>query len=157
MGNQLMRGVICSFMIFSLCLLAAGCSRLRKGNATSDLRKLQGAWEIQKLEQDGESAADASILKMVIIQDDRFAFRYRLARSKEDGDLVYHFRLDTSKSPRQIQLTSPEEGDLAPGIYELDGDTLKICWNRNDKSSVPSDFTCAKGSDRRLIVLQRAK
>jgi uncharacterized protein (TIGR03067 family) len=153
-----MRSTVSLLIVVSVCSLAAGCSRSKsKANAMSDAQKMQGRWEVVKLEQDGESAADASILKMVIVKDDKFAFRYYLPRSKQDGDLAYQFKLDTSKTPRQIQLSSSEEGDLAPGIYELDGDTLKVCWNRTDKSSVPSDFTCAKGSDRRLLVLQRAK
>ena len=117
---------------------------------------MQGVWEIEKLEQDGESAADASILKKVIIKDDQFAFRYYLPRSKEDGDLIYRFKLDGSKNRRQIQLSSHGEGDLPRGVYELDGDTLKICWSRKDPNP-PADFTCPKGSDRRLLVLRRSK
>jgi uncharacterized protein (TIGR03067 family) len=138
-------------------ILSAGCSRHRKDNSAADAQNMQGAWEIEKLEQDGESAADASILKKVIIKDDQFAFRYFLARSKEEGDLVYDLTLDSSKNPRQIQLKSRAESDLPLGIYELDGDTLKICWNRNNPNSPPTDFTCPKGSDRRLLVLRRAK
>jgi uncharacterized protein (TIGR03067 family) len=137
-------------------IVAAGCSRRSKDRSVADVQKLQGVWEVEKLEQDGESAADASILKKVIIQDDQFAFRYFLPRSKENGDLVYHFQLDDSKNPKQIRLRSSAEGELPPGIIELDGETLKVCWSRSDPNP-PTDFTCAKGSDRRLLVLKRAK
>jgi uncharacterized protein (TIGR03067 family) len=144
----------CVLIIF--CIVSAGRSRQGKDHAGADSKKMQGVWEIEKLEQDGESAADASILRKVIIKDDQFAFRYYLPRSKEEGDLVYRFTLDGSKNPRQMQLSSREESDLPPGIYELDGETLKVCWSRKDPNP-PTDFTCPKGSDRRLLVLRRAK
>jgi uncharacterized protein (TIGR03067 family) len=117
---------------------------------------MQGAWDVQSVEQDGERAADASLIKMVIIKDDQFAVRYWLPRSKEYGDLVDRFRLDESKSPKRIETTSKEDGSVHAGIYELDGDTLKCCWNRGDRSNPPTDFTCLKGSNRRLFVLKRA-
>jgi uncharacterized protein (TIGR03067 family) len=135
-------------------ILPTGCSR-SKSKAGSDFKKMQGAWEVEKLEQDGELAADASLLKKVIIKDDRFAFRYYLPRSKEYGDLVERFKLDASKTPKRIETTSSEDGSVLVGIYEFEGDTLRICWNRNDRSNPPPDFTCLKGSDRRLLVLKR--
>jgi hypothetical protein len=45
--------------------------------------------------------------------------------------------------------------DRPVGIYNLDGDTLTICWNRTDQSNPPTDFTCHKGSDRRLTRIIR--
>ena len=144
-------------VVMGISVASMACSRSQnKGGSAGDADKMQGVWEIEKLEQDGESAADASIMKKVIIKDDQFAFRYYLPRSKEDGDLVYNFQLDESKNPRQIRLRSSAEGELPPGIYELDGEILKVCWSRKDPNP-PTDFTCAKGSDRRLLVLRRAK
>ena len=121
----------------------------------TDFQRMQGAWEVEKVEQDGERAADASLLKMVIIKDDQLAFRYYLPRSKEYGDLVDRFKLDGSKTPKRIETKSSEDGSLHVGIYELEADTLKLCWSRTDLSNPPTDFTCLKGSDRRLFVLKR--
>ncbi len=116
---------------------------------------MQGAWEVVQLEQDGEPAGDASLLKMVIIKDERFAFRYYFPRTKEYGDLVYRFQLDGSIAPKRIETRSSEDGSVQVGIYELEGDTLKVCWNRADIRNPPADFTCLKGSNRRLLVLKR--
>jgi hypothetical protein len=44
------------------------------------------------------------------------------------------------------------EGDLLPGVYDLDGDTLKICLS-TDGDSRPKDFK--PGADRLLMVCKR--
>jgi uncharacterized protein (TIGR03067 family) len=121
-----------------------------------DFQQMQGAWEVQEVVQDGERAADASMVKMVIIKDDQFAFRYWFPLSKEFGDLVHRFKIDGSTNPKRIEMTSKEDGSVHVGIYELDGDTLKVSFSRSDLRNPPSDFTCLKGSDRRLFVLKRA-
>jgi uncharacterized protein (TIGR03067 family) len=118
---------------------------------------MQGTWEVQRLEQDGELAADAELLKFVIIRDDRFAFRYFFPRSKEYGDLVSRFKLDASQNPKEIDLTSDEDSSLHPGIYKLDGAMLTFCWSRKDPNNRPTDFTCPKGSERRFLVLRRVQ
>jgi uncharacterized protein (TIGR03067 family) len=148
-----------SVMVMIVCsIVPVGCSRSAiKGNSMTDFNSMQGAWDVQKLEQDGEPAADAPLLKMVIIQEDKFAFRYFLPRSKKNGDLVDRFGLDASQNPKQIQLISPEDGSVHRGIYELGTDTLKICWSRAAQSNPPTDFSTSKGSGRRLVVLKRAQ
>jgi len=49
----------------------------------------------------------------------------------KDGALheqVFQFKLDPSKSPKTIELTQPGWG-VFPGIYSLEGDELKICYD----------------------------
>src|SRR5437660_7531795 len=71
-----------------------------RGKIMSDFDRVQGVWHVEKLEQDGKPAADASMLTTVIIQGNKLAFRYTLPRSKEGyGDLVDEFRLDESRRP----------------------------------------------------------
>ena len=153
---RVMRRTLCFSAWIGFLILPAGCSRPDdKGSATTDFQRMQGAWAVQKLEQDGKPAADAPLLKMVIIKDDLFAFRYFLPRSKQNGDLVHRFKLDPSKNPKRIELTSHEDGSLEVGIYELDGDTLKFCWSRTDPGNPPADLTTHEGSARRLLVLKR--
>jgi uncharacterized protein (TIGR03067 family) len=148
----------CVAVLIGLSIVPAGCSR-PKGTSDfmTDFQRMQGAWKVEKLEQDGERAADASLLKMIIIKGDRFTFRYYLPRSKKYGDLVDRFTLDSSQTPRRIETKSSEDGSLLVGIYELEADTLKVCWNRADPRKPPADFTCSKGSNRRLLVLKRAQ
>ena len=133
-----------------------GCSQSdNPREPTTDSQRMQGAWEVVQLQQDGAPAADASMLKMVIIKDNAFAFCYFLPRSKKESDLVHRFTIDASQNPKRIELTSPDDGSHNAGIYELDDETLKVCWSRTDRSRPPTEFTADKGSDRRLLVLKR--
>jgi uncharacterized protein (TIGR03067 family) len=64
------------------------------------------------------------------------------------------FRLDSTKTPKQIDLS-----DSARGIYELDGDKLKLCWDQKGKENGrPTKF--AHDKDRATVhyyVLKREK
>jgi uncharacterized protein (TIGR03067 family) len=65
------------------------------------------------------------------------------------------FALDATQSPKAITFT-PEKGDeTAPGIYEIKGDTLRLCFTNGP--SRPKEFAAPKGSDARLMVLQRVQ
>jgi uncharacterized protein (TIGR03067 family) len=91
---------------------------------------------------------------MIIIKDDQLAFRYYLPRKKEYEDLIHCFRLDSATAPKRLEL-SKEDGSVHVGIYEFDEENLKISWSRSNLTNPPADFTCVKGSNRRLFVLKR--
>lgn len=46
---------------------------------------------------------------------------------------------------------------MSPGIYELDGDSLKVCRAGPGGATRPTDFTAAAGSKRVLATYRRAK
>jgi uncharacterized protein (TIGR03067 family) len=105
-----------------------------------------------------DSAPDAPLVKLVIIKDDQFAFRYVFPRSGEFSDEASRFRIDTSRNPKAFDLSALEGGPAYPGIYELDGDTLKICWSRTtEPASAPTEFVTRRGSNRRLLILKRSR
>ena len=41
------------------------------------------------------------------------------------------------------------------GIYELEGDTFKVCFAAPGKADRPTEFKSAAGSGHRLLVLKR--
>ena len=45
---------------------------------------------------------------------------------------------------------------MSPGIYELDGDTLKVCY-AIDGGKRPAEFKAKPGSKHVLIVFKRLK
>jgi uncharacterized protein (TIGR03067 family) len=123
----------------------------------SDLENLQGLWQIEQLLQDGQPAPDAGMLFAIVVKDNRLGLRFRMkSEPRGYGDAVYTIRLDPSQSPKVIEMTSLEDGKAYSGIYELDGDALKLCWARGTKGPLPSEFTCDQGSNRRLFVLSRS-
>jgi uncharacterized protein (TIGR03067 family) len=120
----------------------------------SDFDAVQGAWRVLRVEQDGQLAADARLVRLVIFDDARIAFRYFFP-PKGYGDSVSEFKLDDSLCPKLIETVSLEDQKTNLGIYELEGDSLKLCWNRADPREPPTEFTAGKGSSRRLFDLQR--
>ena len=120
----------------------------------TDTQRMQGTWDLQALEQDGKPAGDAPLVKLVIITDGRIAFRYVFPRSRGYSDEESRFTVDESK--KACELSAPEGGPAYRGIYELDGDNLKICWSRVAGGNAPTDFTTSANSNRRLLVLTRS-
>jgi uncharacterized protein (TIGR03067 family) len=69
-------------------------------------------------------------------------------------------KLDTSKKPKAIDSAGTKDsrgGQLMLGIYEIDEDTLKICFNTSG-SERPSEFNVTAGSAQQMLVIaKRAK
>ena len=69
----------------------------------------------------GEEVAEEKAKKM------SFAFKGdRLEVSGDKEVEKYTFKLNSSKNPKQIEFGEAKDS-FVPGIYELDGDTLKVC------------------------------
>jgi uncharacterized protein (TIGR03067 family) len=69
------------------------------------------------------------------------------------------FTLDASKMPKQIDLTltsGPGRGGSLKGIFELKGETLRLCYAAPGKAR-PSDFSSRPGSGNSLLVLHHVK
>jgi uncharacterized protein (TIGR03067 family) len=115
---------------------------------SKDFAKLQGVWTLASLEMDGQAAPAAGGLE---IDGDRFrAFGM-------GADYAGTVELDDKAKPRQIDLvftSGPEAGNLNRGIYELSGDTLRMCLNMLGKAR-PRSFAAKPGSGNALEVFQR--
>jgi uncharacterized protein (TIGR03067 family) len=116
----------------------------------TDLDKLQGTWNIDSLEMDGQSMPVPGGA-CIVLKGDRF-------ESLGMG-AVYtgSVELDSSASPKQFDLifeSGPEAGNRSLGIYELDGDSWKICLTFTSNTR-PTKFAAAPGSGHALEVLSR--
>ena len=66
-----------------------------------------------------------------------------------------HHDDDQAKKPKAIDFAE-KKGEPVPGIYELDGDSLKICWNKEDKvKGRPDRFTATPENKWSMITLKR--
>jgi uncharacterized protein (TIGR03067 family) len=95
----------------------------------------------------------------LVIEGDQF----RLWCGNEHGGsiLIATFYLNSTKSPRQITLTpakEPEKHEVYLGIYELDGDTLRLCFPVTEPwDPRPTEFKAEKGDNREVYKLKRNK
>jgi uncharacterized protein (TIGR03067 family) len=67
------------------------------------------------------------------------------------------FKLDPKQMPKTIDWTTDaDEGKASLGIYEFDGDTLRICLSEPGMER-PKEFGVKKGSSHVLITMKKEK
>ena len=116
-----------------------------------DMKALQGTWDIVSLEMDGEKYP--AVGSQIAVKGGRFTSLNMGA--EYSGTMA----VDESASPKTFDLifdSGPEKGNRSLGIYELDGDTWKICLGLTGKTR-PTKFVSAPGSGHALEILRRGR
>ena len=113
---------------------------------------MQGAWNVIEIYSDGIRADVTKLVgaKITIKGDKATGKGVRLGKDNETS-----FRLDPTQKPKAIDFIH-QDGVITTGIYDLEGDKLKIC-NTIPKSPRPKDFEPKKGAGLILIILRRDK
>jgi uncharacterized protein (TIGR03067 family) len=117
------------------------------------LRGLEGAWQIERLELDGSEAAPAMVAQTRILFDgDRFR------TESPEGTYEGGFSIDAEATPPAIDIefvAGPEAGNRCHGIYRIDGpDAVTLCLGLVG-SSRPLAFATRSGSGHALEALRR--
>ena len=101
--------------------------------------------------EDGNSlAADKVKETTIVIRDNTFRF----PQLAEDAtSKAGTFKLDAAKTPKQMDTISTEN-EVMLGIYELEGDSYKVCFAPVGKPR-PSEFASKSGSGNILQVWER--
>ena len=133
-------------------MLAGG---VRADTAEKEFPKLHGTWIVVSAEKDGQ-AFDRITGGKLVVKDQNFAIVTKNGTEMK-GDLV----LAPGKKPKHIDFTH-QEGLLRDktwqGVYELDGDELKLCYAEADTNKDrPTEFKTAQDSGLLLIVMKRKK
>jgi RNA polymerase sigma factor (sigma-70 family) len=119
-----------------------------------DAARLQGGWNVVEQEQNGRVLTDELLLgshMTFIFAGNQLLSRTFFPDGKQFGDDL-EFALDPTRSPKTIEIRKKDERIL--GIYELDGDSLKICVCRKPGAR-PAGFKTGMGGDEILQVLKR--
>jgi uncharacterized protein (TIGR03067 family) len=123
-----------------------------KKGAASGADKLQGTWTVVGLEHNGKKASKEAIEGMTfVVKGNQYTLK--------GGEETYRgtLKLDPSQKPNALTASfhddEGKEKGKAEGIYELQGDRLRIIWREKGEGR-PKDFTSEQGT--RLIVLERA-
>jgi uncharacterized protein (TIGR03067 family) len=139
-------------------LVVADGTGTRAGDKTDvakELKKFQGVWTIESLESGGKKIpADAFKEMTLIYEGDKYT-----VKNGKDVIQVGIQKLDPSKSPKTLDGKITEgfgKGSVLPGIYENDGDTLKVCFDEGGKKR-PTEFKTASGTQTTLVVYKRVK
>jgi uncharacterized protein (TIGR03067 family) len=120
-----------------------------------ELAKLDGTWRAVSMEVDGNKfAADDVKAYSVTIKDGKY-----VAKMGNDAYNEGSLKIDASKKPKSIDVMPSKgdnEGKTMAGIYEIDGDTLKICLAQPDGER-PREFESKAGSGRLNVVYKKSK
>ncbi|HUK31075.1 MAG TPA: TIGR03067 domain-containing protein [Candidatus Acidoferrum sp.] len=118
-----------------------------------DLKKLQGVWNITALETDGSTLPETMFSgAQIAIQGDQFESLGMGAVYR--GKVV----LDEAKKPKHFDIVITEghaKGMTNYGIYEIKGNTWKLCLDMTGKDR-PKTFATKHGSGFALETLKRA-
>ncbi len=111
---------------------------------------IQGVWSLVSAEKEGKALPFEPGSVQVFITHSYLIWK---EGAKDRG---FTYALDPTKKPKQIDLTSLVEGQNGTkfvGIYEVEGNVLKIC--EADGQERPADFASKPGSGRTLFVCRR--
>ena len=118
-----------------------------------DLEGLQGTWSLVSAMEDGESLAEDKVKQTtIVIKDDTFRFPHLAEDATSKAGTI---KLDATKKPKQMDTVSTEK-EVMLGIYELEGDSYKVCFAPVGKPR-PNEFTSKSGSGNILQVWKREK
>ncbi len=119
------------------------------------MKAMQGTWTFESHLMGGEPLpAEKRKTKTITFEGDKFTVK--------DGDKVVQagtHKVDTSKKPNAVDATVAEgegKGTAMPGIFGLDGDAMRVCFDTAGKDR-PDKFASPAKSTMALLVLKRVK
>lgn len=130
-----------------------------KDDAKDDARNLQGSWSLVAVEAKGEKAPEEQIKKekvKVIISADKIIIK-NVDRAEE-----FAYKIDSAKKMKTVDVVMVDRqrnGDAQLniyGIYELNGDSLKVCCSVK-KDGRPTAFGTKPDSEDALMIFKRDK
>lgn len=117
--------------------------------------KFQGTWNLMAVEINAQPLSMEKLkeARLTVKGDD---YSFRLA----DTRLELTFAPDPTRNPKTLDLTlreGPDKGKVYRAIYQLVGDTLKICRHTEPNKDRPAAFGSTPNSGLMVVTWQRAK
>ncbi|MCS6896462.1 MAG: TIGR03067 domain-containing protein [Nitrospira sp.] len=133
---------------------AVACAQVEN----EDHKKLQGIWKAVAFEEDGKEAKPNGPGAR-LLEGMSWEFKGDQCVCRMEGQIEFHgtFKIDPGKNTKEIDVYDSKRKLELVGIYELQGNNLKIRLN-NKADGRPKTFTTMEGThDQFLFVLERSK
>lgn len=140
--------------IFCIGLAVAISLSALAADSAGDAKAVEGNWKPVKAELAGQPMAEA-VMKSISLKLEDGKYEAFVGESPDWGT----YTLDAAASPKEMTITGtngPNAGKTFPAIYEVKGDTLRICY---DLSGVkrPTEFKSVAGTKLYLVTYHRKK
>jgi len=119
-----------------------------------DAKAVQGSWVPTKAELGGQPMAEA-VLKTISLKLNTGKYEVLVGDKPDKGT----YTMDATTKPRSMTITGtegPNEGKTFTCIYELKGDTLRVCYDLSGAKR-PTEFKSIAGTKLYLVTYQRKK
>jgi uncharacterized protein (TIGR03067 family) len=142
-----MKASLC--FVFAASMLAAAAFA---ADAPDDAKGIQGTWIPVKAELGGEPVPD-TVLKKISLKLDDGNYLATVAGKPDKGA----YTIDPKSTPKSNTVKGtegPNKDKTFPAIYELQADTLRICYDLSEAKR-PTEFKTAAGTKQYLVTYQR--
>ena len=119
-----------------------------------DAAAVQGNWKPVAGELAGKPMPDA-VLKMISLKLENGRYEVMVGDAPDKGT----YTIDAGTAPKGMSVTGtegPNAGQTYPAIYELKGDTLRICYDLSGAKR-PAEFKTVAGTKLYLVSYLRQK
>jgi uncharacterized protein (TIGR03067 family) len=141
-------------VLVPLCLAIVLTAETARSGDKKEQEKFEGTWSLVKVEG-GKPSKDKEPDAKITFKGDKVT-----SKNKFDKTDAATYSVDPTKKPKEINVHKEKDGKKVTfkGIYELDGDTLKISHFEDDKKSMegrPKQMVA--NEETILLVLKREK
>jgi uncharacterized protein (TIGR03067 family) len=134
-------------LVIVVFFVGAALSQDKAGKTDQD--KFQGTWTFVSGERGGKPLPGDDV------KDRKITFSGNKMKMKnKDQEREVTFKLNPDKKPKEIDVDF--DGQIGKGIYQLDGDTLKVAHGELGDPR-PTEFASKADSKVTLVVLKREK
>jgi uncharacterized protein (TIGR03067 family) len=152
-----MRPLVLTVLTVGLILSRPALSE-EKDAAKADQQKMQGTWQTLKAQIGGMDLPDDVVRNLkIVVKGNTMTVVGVPDIIQQYGEGT--FLLDPSTKPKSIDfkvLKGDKKGDGPEGIYDLNGDDLRLCFQLVGKDR-PTEFVTKEGQNRGMLVLKREK
>jgi len=122
---------------------------------STDVKALQGSWIPVKAEL-GAQPLPAEVLKKITLTLTNQNYEVTIVGEQPDSGA---WSVDTSSKPKGMTIVGtkgPNSGKTFPCIYDIKGDTFRICYDLSGAKR-PTEFKTAAGTKLYLVTYNRKK
>jgi uncharacterized protein (TIGR03067 family) len=138
---------------FALVLLAIAPAFVRADEKADEWKGLSGTWTVEKAVLGGADTTGVLSTARLNLGDGKYVLT--LGKEDDKGTIA----IDTAKKPKAMDIEGtegPNKGKKYKAIYDLDGDTLRICYALEGEVR-PAEFESKPGSKTLVVTYKRKK